>query len=212
MTARPQRWNHNLHYHPMILAAVPAGARHALEIGCGEGILARQLAEVVDHVTAIDVDEASIELARKSGPSLPVTNPTGSEGLSFFHADFRTHAFEPASLDFIASVATLHHLDPTETLNRMRLLLRPGGRLAIVGLARSSLPRDLPWELAGFAAHRMYRWRRGYWEHSAPTVWPPPHTYREIESLAGGILPGAQFRRLLLWRFSLTWTKPVDLS
>jgi SAM-dependent methyltransferase len=211
MTLEPDRWNHNLHYHPLILAAVPVGARRVLDVGCGEGILARQLAGVADHVTAIDVDEASIRLAREAGLGPGPVSPRAG-GIEFVHDDFRTHAFEPASFDFIASVATLHHLDPAETLNRMRLLLRPGGRLVVVGLARSSMPRDLPRDLVGFAAHRMYLLRRNYWEHSAPTVWPPPHTYREIREVAQNILPGVHFRRHLLWRFSLIWTKPAPLQ
>jgi hypothetical protein len=33
---RPRRWNHNLHYHRVILDAVPAGCRRSLDVGCGE--------------------------------------------------------------------------------------------------------------------------------------------------------------------------------
>lgn len=48
------------------------------------------------------------------------------------------HPLEPASFDFIASVASLHHMDVAAALVRMRSLLRPGGRLVVIGLARSS--------------------------------------------------------------------------
>jgi 2-polyprenyl-3-methyl-5-hydroxy-6-metoxy-1,4-benzoquinol methylase len=37
-----KRW-HNIHYHRLILRAVPAGARRGLDVGCGEGTLAREL-------------------------------------------------------------------------------------------------------------------------------------------------------------------------
>lgn len=40
---RAERWNHNLHYHSVILNAVPDGTTRALDVGCGEGTLARQL-------------------------------------------------------------------------------------------------------------------------------------------------------------------------
>jgi ubiquinone/menaquinone biosynthesis C-methylase UbiE len=59
------RWNHNTHYHPLILGAVPRSCRRSLDVGCGEGMLARDLRQVVPWVTGIDRDAASIELARR---------------------------------------------------------------------------------------------------------------------------------------------------
>jgi hypothetical protein len=38
--ARVDYWNHNVHYQPAILAAVPANCGQALEVGCGDGMLA----------------------------------------------------------------------------------------------------------------------------------------------------------------------------
>jgi hypothetical protein len=109
----------------------------------------------------------------------------------------------------ITSVAALHHMDARAALNRMSQLLAPGGRLAIVGLARSRLPADLPWEAAAVIAHRGYQLTRTYREQSAPVVWPPPHTYAQMHALARQMLPAAQYRRHhLLWRYSLIWTKP----
>ncbi len=49
----------------MILAAVPDGARRSLDVGCGVGMLARDLRRVVAHVTGIDRDGASIDEARR---------------------------------------------------------------------------------------------------------------------------------------------------
>ena len=40
VSTRPPRWNHNLPYHRVILAAVPDGARRSLDVGCGVGMLA----------------------------------------------------------------------------------------------------------------------------------------------------------------------------
>jgi len=65
VSTRPARWNHNLHYHRVILAAVPDGARRSLDVGCGAGMLARDMRRVVAHVTGIDRDAASIDLARR---------------------------------------------------------------------------------------------------------------------------------------------------
>jgi hypothetical protein len=50
---------------------------------------------------------------------------------------------------------------------------------------------------------------KGYWEISSPTVWPPPETYAGMRDLAAELLPGTRFRRHLLWRYSLVWTRPA---
>ena len=91
MAAR--QWNHNIHYYPLVLWAVPAGAKRCLEIGCGDGMLARQLRSTVPLVTAIDRDAPSIAAARCQDDGL---------GIEYLHGDFMSHDFEPESFDFIA--------------------------------------------------------------------------------------------------------------
>ncbi|MBN6056893.1 class I SAM-dependent methyltransferase [Nonomuraea sp. RK-328] len=193
------RWNHNIHYHPHILGAVPDGAQRALDVGCGEGMLARELRRAVPHVTGVDLDAPSIERARAY-----------LDDVDYILGDFLTHPFEPASFDVVASVATLHHMDAATGLARMRDLLRPGGLLAVVGLARSTMPNDLPRNLAGVVVGAAHRARKGLWRHSSPTVWPPPVTYRQMRDLAAEILPGSEYRRHLLLRYTITWRKPLD--
>jgi SAM-dependent methyltransferase len=192
------RWNHNIHYHPLILAAVPAGCESALDVGCGEGILARELRQSVPHVTAIDLDEPSLSLGREQDPD---------GAIDFLAGDFLTHPFT-GSFDFIASVAAIHHMDMRRALERMRDLLRPGGTLVVIGLARAKYPADLPVEAAGAVLHRLHKARRGYWEHSAPILWPPPETFASARRLAAEVLPGMRYRRHLLWRYSIVWSKP----
>jgi hypothetical protein len=102
----------------------------------------------------------------------------------------------------------LHHVDAGRGIAAMVDLLRPGGTLAIVGMARSRLPHDVLWESAAIVASRLLRRRRNYWEHSSPMVWPPPLTYREMKLVTERYLPGATFKRRLLWRYSIVWTKP----
>jgi 2-polyprenyl-3-methyl-5-hydroxy-6-metoxy-1,4-benzoquinol methylase len=51
-------WNHNVHYQPVILNAVRAGCRTALDVGCGDGLLAGRLTERCAEVTGIDRDRA----------------------------------------------------------------------------------------------------------------------------------------------------------
>ncbi len=194
----PERWNHNTHYHPLVLGTVPPGCRRSLDVGCGEGLLARELRQVVPFVTGIDRDAASIELARRL-----------DEDIEFILGDFMTHPFEPATFDHIASIAVLHHLDAAAALERMRNLLAPGGTLAIVGLARNRYPADLPFAIAGAVGHRVHRLSKPCWEDSAPRLWPPPDTFAATRRLAERVLPGVRYRRLLLFRYSLLWTKPA---
>ena len=78
----------------------------------------------------------------------------------------------------------------------------------VSGVARSRW-FDLPLDLVAVIANLGYRAVRGYWQHPSPIVWPPAHTYREIRALAEDLLPGVRYRRHLLWRYSLTWTRPV---
>ncbi len=198
MTDDSTRWNHNIHYHALILAAVPDGARTALDVGCGEGMLTRRLRQLVPTVVGIDADEASIDLARS-------LDSTGS--IDYLLGDFLTYPFNPASFDLIASVAALHHMPADAALDRMRELLKPGGALAIVGLARGGVG-GLPYDLAGAIAHRHRSHRTRYWDHPSPTVWPPPLSYRQMWQTAERHLPGVRRRRHVLWRYSLTWTKP----
>lgn len=194
-----KRWNHNIHYHPHILRAVPDEAQRALDVGCGEGMLARRLRRAVPHVIGVDLDAPSIGQAREH-----------PDEVDYVLGDFLTHPFEPASFDVVASVAALHHVDAATGLARMRDLLRPGGVLVVVGLARSSMPNDLPRELAGVVAGAFHRAVKGYWEHPSPIVWPPPVMYPQMRALVAEILPGSRYRRHLLFRYSIIWRKPQD--
>lgn len=149
-------------------------------------------------VVGVDPDRASIDLARQQDP--------GRE-IDLRCADFMEADLPEESFDLVASVATLHHLDPAAALRRMAQVLRPGGRL-VVGLARSTFPRDLPRELAAMTVAGFLRARRGHWDHPSPTVWPPPQSYPQLRELAADTLPGVRYRRHLLWRYSLVWVKP----
>lgn len=195
-----ERWNHNIHLQRVVLDAVPAGARRALDVGCGEGMLVRDLRERVPEVVGLDLHEPSLALGRS----------LAGDGVGYVRGDVLAHPFEPASFDVVASVAALHHMDAAAGLRAMRDLVRPGGVLVVVGLARSRLPRDLLWELAGSVSTRWLKLSpsRTYWEHSAPVVWPPPETYDAMRRVAEDLLPGVRYRRHALWRYSLTWTKP----
>jgi SAM-dependent methyltransferase len=198
-------WNHNLHYHRVILAAIPAGCRRALDVGCGTGALTRSLRDVIPQVTGIDRDEQSIARAR--------THPQARD-IGYRHEDFLTAAFEAGSFGLVASIAALHHMDTGAALARMVKLLEPGGVLVVVGLARGPSPAGLVLTIpavAGSLVHRATTSRqrhRSVLAYQPPIVWPPPLTYRQTRRLAGQLLPGVQYRRHLYRRYSLIWVRP----
>src|SRR3984957_16201105 len=132
--ARPAYWNQNVHYQPVILNAVPPGCQTALDVGCGDGLLAARLAERCAEVTGIDRDPRMIAQARAQQARARTT---------FIEADFLTHPFPEASFDFVCANTSLHHMDFTAALTTMARLLRPGGRLAVVGLAADKSIADI---------------------------------------------------------------------
>jgi len=196
---RAVRWNNNIHYHRRILDVVPEEARTALDVGTGNGLLAAELRSRVPHVTGLDPDATVLEFARGEDSSV-----------SWVQGDVMTFPFSVESFDVVASVATIHHLpDLDRTFTRFAELTAPGGVVAVVGLAKSSRPLDLIFDVAGLAQQQGYKSRYGVWAHSAPIVWPPPHTYTDVRRSAERVLPGAKWSRLAMWRYLLVWTKPL---
>jgi SAM-dependent methyltransferase len=161
---------------------------------------------LVPTVVGIDRDRQSVECAR--------THPD-AQGITYVYDDFLTWRCAPDSFDLITAVASVHHMDATAALQRMRELLRPGGVLAIVGLARGSSPVDFTLTVPAAIGDRVHRLitPRGRAPQAdgyrSPVCWPPPVTYRDVRRLARRLLPGAHYRRHLYWRYSLTWRKPL---
>jgi trans-aconitate methyltransferase len=188
------RWNHNIHYQRLVLDRIPAGASRALDVGCGEGILTRELSRRIDTVIGIDKDHGSIERARQAGGNA-----------EYLEHDLLTYTAAP--FDLVASIATLHHLDTKAGLEKLKTLVRSEGRLVVIGCAKRSLPHDLPWEFAGAVKTRALQLRHGHWEHHSPVV-DPALTHAQTRAIVQDILPTARYRQLALWRYLLDWTAP----
>jgi ubiquinone/menaquinone biosynthesis C-methylase UbiE len=95
------------------------GDERLLDVGCGDGGVARLLRERVGEVVAVDV-VASSEWG--DGP-----------GLVFHVADAESQPFDDASFDLVHSKDSLHHMDdPARALAEYRRVLRPGGTALIV--------------------------------------------------------------------------------
>ncbi|QVQ51945.1 class I SAM-dependent methyltransferase [Spiractinospora alimapuensis] len=202
----PPYWNHNIHYQPLVLDAVPTGCERALDVGSGDGLLARQLADRATEVVGVDPTPAMITTARSATRDL--------ENVSFLRADVVEAAgteLPDGGFDFVCSVTTVHQIGLEPALTAMRRLLAPGGRLFIVGLAKNSTPADWIVSGAGLVAHQWFSWRRG--GVSAPEGMPIMDgdiSWGEVRRIATRELPGVRYRRHLLWRYSLLWDKPTD--
>jgi 2-polyprenyl-3-methyl-5-hydroxy-6-metoxy-1,4-benzoquinol methylase len=197
-TASADRWNHNIHYDPVIVAALPDGCERVLDVGCGEGLLARTMSETVGRVVGLDRDAPSIASARRQ---------TSAPNVDYVVGDLLAHPFRPASFDAVVANTVIHHIGTAAALERMKELVRPGGVVAVVGVARSRSPSDIPYDLAGAVATRVHKRSKGWWETSAPKVWPPPESFTGTRRIAARVLPGSRFRRHVLWRYSLVWTR-----
>ena len=205
-------WDHNAWYHRLLIRAVPPGTGRVLDVGCGAGALSRRLAARADRVDAVDRDPVMAAAARRDAPA----------NLRVLEADVLAVDLPAGGYDAVVSLSVLHHLPTAPALERMAGWLRPGGRLVVVTLPRVDLPRDLPVELAAavghrvlgtaFAAGRALTGRPLFGYQPDVFVMPmrdPDLTTGQVRDIAVSVLPGVRVRRLLFWRYLLTWTKPL---
>ncbi|MEU9606622.1 class I SAM-dependent methyltransferase [Streptomyces sp. NPDC048057] len=194
-------WNTNVARHPGILRAVPAGCDEALDVGCGDGLLARKLTARSRRVTGIDASPPMVDRARELWP--------GRADLTFLAGDVLTADLPVGGYDFVCSVSTVHHMDFTAALVRLRELLGPGGTLVVVGLARETSPTEWAAFLAAAPVVRVTKVvRRAGGPQGMPAT-DPQMGYGQVRAEARRLLPGVRYRRHVLRRYSLTWTKPV---
>jgi ubiquinone/menaquinone biosynthesis C-methylase UbiE len=198
-TSADEYWNHNVHYQRVILNAVPDGCGAAVDVGCGDGLLVRKLAGRCASVTGVDRDAPILARALERSASLV--------SVTYVEGDFLTCPFADDSFDFACANTSLHHMDFAAALAKMAGLLRPDGRLAVVGLGSNGSLADRIIGAAGIPANLYYKRTRGEHNPGAP-ITGPDMTWSQIRKTATRLLPGVRYRRHLLWRYSLIWTKP----
>jgi SAM-dependent methyltransferase len=134
-------------------------------------------------------------------------------------ADVLVDPLPSTDYDAIFSITALHHMPLQEALAVLAAALRPGGVLVAIALPRPDLRRELPVEIVAAVGARLLgalflvrRLLGGRTEDTArstvPVVLDPPLTTREVAHQAAAVLPGVRVRRLVFWRYLLTWQKP----
>ncbi|WP_051732128.1 class I SAM-dependent methyltransferase [Kitasatospora phosalacinea] len=207
-------FNHNDHYHRLLLRHLPPGCRTALDVGCGTGRFARRLAASGIEVDAVDPSAEAIEAARALAA-------VGADGRAprFRHADVTRVELPRAHYDFISCLASLHHM-PFETVRTLRESLAPGGVLVVLGCYPEESRTDWLWSLAAVPVNAAARTAVALAERIRGTrpagpdavrapVAPPMMTYARTRREAAGLLPGARMRRLLFWRYLLVFRAPA---
>jgi 2-polyprenyl-3-methyl-5-hydroxy-6-metoxy-1,4-benzoquinol methylase len=106
--------------HRLLLDLVPPGGR-VLDAGCSAGYLSERLVERGSTVVGIELDPGAAERARAVCEQVIVGD-----------VEMIELPFEPGSFDAVVCGDLIEHLrDPGRFLERVRPLLRAGGRLAL---------------------------------------------------------------------------------
>lgn len=201
-------FDHNDHYHRLILRQLPRDARTALDVGCGTGRFARQLAHLGLEVDAVDRSEDVVSVARAvSG---------GAGGPQFRRADLAEVELPQGHYDVITCLASLHHM-PFDTLAALRDALAPGGVLVVLGCYAEQSRADMLWSTAAAPVNAgarltvavkeaiLHDSAAARAERTRPPVQQPVMTLAQIRQDAATMLPGCTIRRLLFWRYLLVF-------
>jgi SAM-dependent methyltransferase len=111
-----------------LAALAPRPGESVLDIGCGGGATALELAQAVapdGTVVGVDLSAAVLTFAQRAAK--------GCERVRFVQADAEIFPFEPASFDAAFSrFGVMFFADPTAAFINIRRSLKPNGRLAFV--------------------------------------------------------------------------------
>lgn len=93
-----------------------------LEIGCGNGLFSKKVAEKNNNVVGIDISKIAISIANK--------NKNSKLNLKYLHGDARKLNFEDNRFDIVISIDVIEHISPQGIVNHFRdvnRVLKPGG-------------------------------------------------------------------------------------
>jgi 2-polyprenyl-3-methyl-5-hydroxy-6-metoxy-1,4-benzoquinol methylase len=156
--------------------------KRALEIGCGIGTDTMNFARSGASVTAVELSEKSLEMARKRAEVYGL-----SDRIRFFHgsAEQLGQVVPPEPFDLIYSFGVIHHTPhPERVLEQLRNFARPGTTVKIMVYNRHSW--KVFWILLTYGKCRFWRLKELIARYSeAETGCPVTYSYsrRELRDL-----------------------------
>ena len=195
------------------LSHLPQRRRRVLDVGCGTGILAEELARHFQAVVGIDISEPMLAIACRK---------RAAANIEYRRADVNQLVLEE-KFDAIVSHTTFHHLeDVPRTLSVLKTALEPDGRLILVDnvvrwpfLVRHTSLRNalsclkFPSDALRYGLHparRLFQFRvsRSWLAHVMADQKLSADDFREVY---GQLLPGASFTRLKYF-MGVVWQAP----
>ena len=154
--------------------------KRVLEIGCGLGTTAINFAKAgALKVTAVDLSEKSLELARKRAEVYGL-----SDRMEFFHANAEelSKSIPAGEYDLIFSFGVIHHTThPEKVLQELQRYLAPEGRLKIMVYYRYSW--KALWILFKFGKLQFWKLKQLVAKYSeAETGCPITYTYSKKDA------------------------------
>jgi SAM-dependent methyltransferase len=139
-----------------VLDALGSDPIAALDIGCGTGAVALELAARGHRTLGLDHSPDMLEIAQGRARRLGV-----EEALELRKADVRKLPIGDGEIDFASCQGVLHHLpSPEACLAEMARVLRPGGIFFISEPCEPASPAVRLWEALLQAAIRVRAWIR----------------------------------------------------
>jgi ubiquinone/menaquinone biosynthesis C-methylase UbiE len=136
--------------------------------------------------------------------------------IDFQVADVMTREFSPEQFACIASIATLHHLPLEPVLSKMKRALRSNGMLLVLDLFKAESFAEFASMLWAVPVDRILKLiKNGHIRESAEAraAWAEHGRtdqylrLSQVRRACAEILPNAQLKRHLLWRYSIVWKK-----
>lgn len=192
-------WNHNTAYHKWLLSEVKGKSR-VLDVGCGDGLLVYRLSNICDQVLGIDthtpsIDKAKGRLSNIKNASVSVTGFENFDG-------------KPNSFDAIIFVASLHHMNLEFCIKKSIKLLKPNGKLLIVGLANPQSVLDWINDTIRILPVKIGDLFHGIKGDIGAPILDTKESLKDIRNMANNLLPKAKIKRTLYYRYLLLWIKP----